>query len=182
MKLSPFWIWAIAPTAFSLAVIGFVAFPNYQTASTMRADSSQLSHATDQYLVQRDEFDRLGVELNGLRSQRDESGHTVRHDVNESKLISSLTRPIDGTDVLDQSIRIGDRTKLSVQPAGLSLDHRAIEMEMTGSFDAVFLAVRTAESEAGMTRVRLIDIRRNGPQVQVNVGIDEFFHSSEDKQ
>jgi len=106
----------------------------------------------------------------------------LRSDVNESKLIPSLTRPIDGTDVSDQVIRIGERTPMSVRTAGLAIDYRAIEMQMTGSFDAVFAAVRTAEDERGMTRVRSVDMQRNGTQVQASVGIDEFFHGVEEKK
>jgi hypothetical protein len=54
-------------------------------------------------------------------------------------------------------------------------------MQMTGSFDAVFNTVRKAEQESGMTRVRSIDIHREGLQVQATVGIDEYFHASEGK-
>ncbi len=180
MKLSPFWLWAIVPAAVSVTTLAFVAYPNFKNAKLMRTDSRNLSKATDQYLVQRDEFDRLRAEVETLRTQRDATGHVVRTDVNESKLVPTLTRPIDGQDVLDQSIRIGDRSKLMTKPAGLALDHRSIEMEMTGSFDAVFAAVRTAETDGGMIRVRAIDIRRDGPQVQANVGIDEYFHSPEE--
>jgi hypothetical protein len=92
-----------------------------------------------------------------------------------------MTRPIDGADVLDQSIRIGEREVMSVRPAGLALDRRNVEMQMTGSFAAVFNTVQKAEQEAGMTRVRSIDIHREGLQVQATVGIDEYFHASEGK-
>ena len=178
MKLSPFWIWSIVPSAASLAIVGFVAFPNFQKSRQMRSDSSNLSKATDAYLIQRDEFERLRDDIASLREQRDASGHSVRSDLNESRLVSSLTRPIDGTEVVDQSIRIGDREPVLARPAGLALDRRTVEMQMTGSFDAVFSTVRTAENQSGMTRVRSIELRRAGPQVQATVGIDEFFRAS----
>ena len=178
MRFSRFWSWVIVPSAATLAIVGFVALPNFQKARQMRRDSSTLSKATDAYLVQRDEFDRLRNDIENLREQRDETGHAVRSDLNESQLVSSLTRPIDGKEVVDQSIRIGDREPLVARPAGLALDHRSVEMQMTGSFDAVFSTVRTAENESGMTRVRSIELRRAGPQVQATVGIDEFFHST----
>ncbi len=178
MKLSPFWIWAIVPTAASLAVIASVALPNFQQSRHMRSDSSNLSKSTDAYLIQRDEFERLRNDIATLREQRDSSGHSVRTDLNESRLVSSLTRPIDGSEVADQSIRIGDREPLAARPAGLALERRVVEMQMTGSFDAVFSTLRTAEAESGLTRVRSVELRRSGPQVQANVGIDEFFRAS----
>lgn len=178
MKLSPFWLWAIVPAAASIVVIGSVAVPNFQHSRTMRKDSSNLSQATDAYLIQRDEFERLRDDIAALREQRDASGHSVRSDLNESRLISSLTRPIDGSEVTDQSIRIGEREPIGARPAGLSLDRRVVDMQMTGSFDAVFSTLRAAEGESGLTRVRSIELRRSGPQVQASVGIDEFFHAS----
>ncbi len=182
MKFSPFWIVAIAPSVVGVVIISAFAIPNFRQAAEMRADSLNVSNATDQYMVQRDEFERLEAEIATLRKQRTDSGHVMRSDVNESKLVPSLTRPIDGTEVLDQSIRIGDRETMTARPAGLALDRRAIEMQMTGSFEAVFKTVRTAEDESGTTRVRSIDIHRSGPQVQAIVGIDEYFYTLEGKQ
>ncbi|MSR44667.1 MAG: hypothetical protein EXS15_04820 [Phycisphaerales bacterium] len=182
MKPSPFWMWLLTAAVASIAILGSVAIPNYRKAAVMRADSRTLSKAADQYLVQRNEFARLGTELDRLRSQRDESGHALRSDLNESRLVPSLTRPIDGTEVLDQSIRIGDRESLNFQTVGFSLDKRVIDLQMTGSFDALFSTLRAAEDEAGMTRVRTVDMHRNGSQVQASVGIDEFFRSSEGKR
>jgi len=182
MKYSAFWIWTIVPSAMSALAVGFFGINNFQSARAMRADSRNLSTATDQYLVQRNELDQLQADLTDLHTQRDLNGHALRSDVNESKLIPSLTRPIDGTDVFDQAIRIGERTPMSVRTAGLMIDHRAIEMQMTGSFNAVFAAVHTAEGERGMTRVRSVDMQRNGTQLQASVGIDEFFHGVEEKK
>ncbi|MSQ89958.1 MAG: hypothetical protein EXS01_00990 [Phycisphaerales bacterium] len=179
MKLSLSWKWILVPSFVCAAVIGAMAIPNFSAARTMRADSRNLSKATDQYLVQRDDFDRLRADVDHLRTQRDESGHALRSDLNESKLIPSLTRQIDGQEVLDQSIRIGDREALTVRPAGIAIDRRTIDVQLTGSFEALFSTVKTAESEAGMTRVRSIDIRRSGAQVQAIVGIDEYFLSAE---
>ena len=181
MKISSFWVWAIVPSTVSAVIVCFFAIPNFRDAGVMRADSQNVSKATDEFLTQRDEFERLQVEVRSLQSRRDENGHSIRTDSNDSKLISSMTRPIDGTEVLDQSIRIGEREMMSVRPAGLALDRRNVEMQMTGSFDAVFNTVQKAEQEAGMTRVRSIDIHREGLHVQATVGIDEYFHASEGK-
>ncbi|MSR70012.1 MAG: hypothetical protein EXS17_06685 [Phycisphaerales bacterium] len=178
MKLSPLWIWTVVSSAVSLVFMGFVALPNFQQSRQMRSDSRNLSKATDAYLIQRDELERLRDDIASLREKRDSSGHSARSDLNESRLVSSLTRPIDGTEVVDQSIRIGDREPVVARPAGLALDRRSVEMQMTGSFDAVFSTLRTAEAESGLTRVRSIELHRTGPQVQATVGIDEFFHAS----
>ncbi len=181
MKISSFWVWTILPATMSATIICLFAIPNFRDAGVMRADSKNVTKATDEYLIQRDEYERLQLEVRSLQSRRDENGHSIRTDSNDSKLISSMTRPIDGTEVLDQSIRIGEREIMSVRPAGLALDRRNVEMQMTGSFDAVFKTVQKAEEEAGMTRVRSIDIHREGLQVQATVGIDEYFHASEGK-
>ncbi|MDA0213923.1 MAG: hypothetical protein O2875_01005 [Planctomycetota bacterium] len=182
MKLSPFWLWAILPTTVSASIVCCLAIPNFREAGVMRADSKHVSKATDEYLVQRDDFEHLQVEVETLRIRRDNNGHSIRTDSNDSKLISTMTRPIDGKEVLDQSIRIGEREMMSVRPAGLALDRRNVEMQMTGSFDAIFNTVRKAEEEAGLSRIRSIDIHREGLQVQVIVGIDEYFHAVEGKQ
>lgn len=179
MKLNPYWMWAITPGLVGAVVLGAVALPNYSAARKMRADSRNLSKATDQYLVQRDEFERLQHELAALRDERDSRGHALRSDISESQLVPAITRPIDGTEVLDQSIRIGDREKLIARPAGMQLDKRVIDMQMTGSFDAIYSAVSKAEADAGMSRVRTLELRRNGSTVQASVGIDEYFQSAE---
>lgn len=178
MKISNFWMWAILPITVSATIMCLFAIPNFRDAGIMRADSQNVTKATDDFLMQRDEYERLQLEVKSLQTRRNENGHSIRTDSNDSKLVSSMTRPIDGIEVLDQSIRIGEREVMSVRPAGLALDRRNVEMQMTGSFDAVFKTVRKAEEESGMTRVRSIDIHREGLQVQATVGIDEYFHAA----
>ncbi|MSR28687.1 MAG: hypothetical protein EXS03_03815 [Phycisphaerales bacterium] len=180
MKRNGYWIWALAPATVALAVVALVAVPNYSKARQMRVDSKDLARATDQYLVQRDECDRLQAELGRLRAEVLDRGHSLRSDVNESALVTRLTRAIDGTEVLDQSIKIGEREPMLARPAGMKLDRRAVELQMTGSFDAVFAALGSAENEAGLNRVRVVEFRQTGEHVQATVGIDEFFRAQEE--
>jgi len=174
-----YWIWDIAPSAITLAIVATVALPNYTKSRQMRLDSKNLARATDQYLVQRDEHERLQARVAGLRAELRTRGHELRADVNESTLVPRLTRPIDGTDVLDQSIKVGDREAMLARPAGMKLDRRTVEMQMTGSFPAVFSALGTAESEAGLNRVRTLELRQSGEHVQATVGVEEFFQTAE---
>lgn len=179
MKLNRYWMWALVPGSLCVAVLATVALPNYSAARKMRADSRNLAKATDDYLVQRDEFEHLQSELSALREERESRGHALRSDISESQLVHAMTRPIDGSEVLDQSIRIGDREKMLAKPAGLQLDRRAIDLQMTGSFDAIYTTLNKAEGDEGMSRVRSLELRRNGSTVQASVGIDEYFRSAE---
>ncbi len=180
MNMKAYWSWAIAPTACALAITALVAVPNWSKSRQMRTDSKDLARATDQYLVQRDEHERLQVELRTLREELAARGHSAWTDTADSTLVTRLTRPIDGTDVVDQSIRIGDREPMSSPPAGVRLDRRQIDMQMTGSFDAIFAALGTAEREQGLCRVRSMELRQSGEHVQATVAIDEYFHGSEE--
>ncbi len=180
MKRNTYWIWAIAPATLALAAVAVVALPNFSKARQMRLDSKDLARATDQYLVQRDEHERLQARLASLRSELQTRGHALRTDVNESMIVPRLTRPIDGKDVLDQSIKVGDREPMLARPAGLKLDRRCVEMQMTGSFRAVFAALGTAEAEAGLNRVRALELRQAGEHVQATVAVEEFFQIAEE--
>lgn len=180
MNSRNYWLWAIVPTAAAATAIGLVAMPNYTNAAGMRADSKVIAKAADNYLVKRDEHERLQSELKSLRAGLAARGHSARGDIAESALVAKLTRPIDGTEVVDQSIRIGDREGTPQQLAGMSFDKRHIEMQMTGSFEAIFSAIDKAEREPGLARIRNVELRQSGEYVQATVNIDEYFRHAEE--
>ena len=176
-----YWLWAFIPTATAALAIGFIAMPSYTNAAALRADSKLIAKAADNYLVQRDEHERLQTELKSLRESLTARGHSARADVAESALVTKLTRPIDGPEVVDQSIRIGDREGTPQQIAGMKLDRRQIEMQMTGSFEAIFSAVDKAEREPGLARIRNVELRQSGDYVQATVNIDEYFRHAQEE-
>jgi hypothetical protein len=92
---------------------------------------------------------------------------------------------VDGTQVSDQSIRIGDVAAITAIPFGMALDRRSLEVRTTGQFDAIFDVVRAAERSRGLGRISSVEMRRadaGDGSLESTIVIDEFFHGAREVQ
>jgi len=178
-------LWIGGPVLLAAVLVAFVAVPNYTRARAMRIESRSLAESTNQYLVQRSELDRLRSEVERMRYDRETSGATICEDPESSGLVTAVTRAVDGTQVSDQSIRIGDVSALTTIPFGMALDRRTLEVRTTGQFDAIFDVVRAAEKSRGLGRISSIEMRRadaGDGSLESTIVIDEFFHGAREVQ
>ncbi len=178
-------LWIGAPSLLAALLVAFVAVPNYTRARAMRIESRTLAESTNQYLVQRSELDRLRSEVERMRYDRDSSGAAICEDPDASGLVTALTRPVDGTQVTDQSIRIGDVAAMTTIPFGMALDRRSLEVRTSGQFDAIFDVVRAAERSRGLGRIASVEMRRadaGDGSLESTIVIDEYFHGAREVQ
>lgn len=178
-------IWIGAPAFLAALLVAFVAVPNYTRAHAMRIESRALAESTNQYLLQRSELDRLRRDVERMRYDREARGAAICEGPDSSGLVTAITRPVDGAQVSDQSIRIGDVSAVTTIPFGLALDRRALEVRTTGQFDAIFDVVRTAERSRGLGRIYSVELRRadiGDGSLESTIVIDEFFHGSQEAQ
>jgi hypothetical protein len=151
----------------------------------MRIESHSLAESTNQYLLQRSELDRLRREVERMRYDRETSGASICEGPDSSGLVSAVSRTVDGAQVSDQSIRIGDVAAMTTIPFGMALDRRALEVRTTGQFDAIFDVVRAAERSRGLGRIASVELRRadiGDGSLESTVVIDEFFHGPQEVQ
>ncbi len=178
-------MWIGGPLVAATLLVAFVAVPNYTRARAMRIESRSLAESTNQYLLQRSELDRLRREVERMRYDREKSGAMICEDPDASGLVAAVSRPVDGTQVSDQSIRIGDVTAMTAIPFGMALDRRALEVRTSGQFDAIFDVVRAAERTRGLGRIASVEVRRTDlgdGSLESTVVIDEFFHGAREVQ
>ena len=177
--------WIGAPLLAAALLVAFVAVPNYTRARAMRIESRTLAESTNQYLLQRSELDRLRREVERMRYDRETSGAAICEGADASGLVSAVTRTVDGANVSDQSIRIGDVSAMTAIPFGMALDRRSLEVRTTGQFDAIFDVVRAAESSRGLGRIASVEMRRadtGDGSLESTIVIDEFFHGAREAQ
>ncbi len=178
-------IWIGMPLICAALLVAFVAVPNYTRARAMRIESRSLAESTNQYLVQRSELDRLRSEVERMRYDRDSSGAAICEGPDSSGLVTAVTRTVDGTEVSDQSIRIGDIAAMTAIPFGMALDRRSLEVRTSGQFDAIFDVVRAAERSRGLGRIASVEMRRadaGDGSLESTIVIDEFFHGAREVQ
>ena len=178
-------VWIGAPALLAALLVAFVAVPNYTRARAMRIESHSLAESTNQYLLQRSELDRLRREVERMRYDRESSGAAICEGPDSSGLVNAVSRPVDGAQVSDQSIRIGDVSAMTTIPFGMALDRRALEVRTTGQFDAIFDVVRAAERSRGLGRISSVELRRadiGDGSLESTIVIDEFFHGPQEVQ
>lgn len=178
-------VWVGAPALLAAILVAFVAVPNYTRARAMRIESHSLAESTNQYLVQRSELDRLRREVERMRYDRESSGAAICEGPDASALVTAVSRTVDGAQVSDQSIRIGDVSAMTTIPFGMALDRRALEVRTTGQFDAIFDVVRAAERSRGLGRIASMELRRaevGDGSLESTIVIDEFFHGPQEVQ
>lgn len=178
-------IWIGAPALLASLLVAFVAVPNYTRARAMRIESRTLAESTNQYLLQRSELDRLRREVERMRYDREENGYAICESPDSSGLVTAVSRTVDGAQVSDQSIRIGDMSAVTAIPFGMPLARRALEVRTTGHFDAIFDVVRAAERSRGLGRISSLDMRRadiGDGSLESTIVIDEYFHGSQEAQ
>ena len=178
-------VWIGAPALLAALLVAFVAVPNYTRARAMRIESHSLAESTNQYLLQRSELDRLRREVERMRYDRESSGAAICEGPDASALVTAVSRTVDGAQVSDQSIRIGDVSAMTTIPFGMALDRRALEVRTTGQFDAIFDVVRAAERSRGLGRIASMELRRaevGDGSLESTIVIDEFFHGPQEVQ
>lgn len=170
--------WGAVPAAIGACLVAFLIVPNYIRARSLAQEAATISSAAENYMVQRGGYDALRREVEVLREERDALPRFART-ADDSRLVSRVSRRIDGRNVIDQAIQMELPQVLPPEEGRpLQLGRRTLNVQMQGSFDEVFQILHEIESSADATRVRKVDVSAIGNGlVDAHIELEEWLRA-----
>ncbi len=169
------------PTAVGAVVLGLYVLPTYSRAAEARQEAARLTKATDEYIQQRAELDRLSREVNSMRACVHTECRGVPSGQDGSRLVDSVTRPINGHTLLDQTLRVGNTESCPAAPEGTTLLQREIKIESLGSFESAFEVLHAIDLDRNLNRIKSVSMTRGTQSNGLNatIVVNEYFMPSE---
>ena len=182
-----FLAWGVVPAMAAALVTGLFAVPNYLRALSLQDDAQRLQAVSAENISQRNNLQYLEANVAKLRSDRDRRCRPLADQAERDRLLAAITRPTDGTAVHDQSIRTGTVAAHEIPGSDLRVQRRTVDVDMTGTFDAVFGVIDAAADVDQLVTPRVIEITVLGdpiqlaqsatPAVRATMVLDEWFEA-----
>ena len=180
-----FLAWGIVPAMAAALVTSLFAVPNYVRALSLQDESQRLQAVSAENISQRNNLKYLEANVAKLRAERDRRCRPLGDQSERDRLLAAITRQNDGVAVRDQSIRTGTVAAHEIPGSDLRVQRRTVDVDMTGTFDAVFGVIDAAEDVDQLVTPRMIEITVLGdpiqlaqsgdPAVRATMVLDEWF-------
>ena len=182
-----FLAWGIVPAMAAALVTGLFAVPNYVRALSLQDESQRLQAVSAENISQRNNLKYLEANVASLRADRDRRCRPLGDQADRDRLLAAITRPTDGVTVRDQSIRTGTVAAHEIPGSDLRVQRRTVDVDMTGTFDAVFGVIDAAADVDQLVTPRVVEITVLGdpiqlaqsstPAVRATLVLDEWFEA-----
>jgi Tfp pilus assembly protein PilO len=169
------------PLAVAIVLLGLFTVPNYLRARAWSREANALRAVANESAARQDNLLDMQREIERLRADLAQRGRTLPATPDQGALLASIARSADAKGVTGSQSKSGKLASVAVSGlAGGKAMRRTVDVEMTGSFDALFAAVSNAERLDALVTVRSIDLSRNptaeGGLVEAKMVFDEYFN------
>ena len=169
------------PLAVAIVLLGLFTVPNYLRARAWSREANALRAVANESAARQDNLLDMQREIERLRADLAQRGRTLPATPDQGALLASIARSADAKGVTGSQSKSGKLAPVAVSGlAGGKAMRRTVDVEMTGSFDALFAAVSNAERLDALVTVRSIDLSRNpaaeGGLVEAKLVFDEYFN------
>lgn len=169
------------PLAVAIVLLGLFTVPNYLRARAWSREANALRAVANESAARQDNLLDMQREIERLRADLAQRGRTLPATPDQGALLASIARSADAKGVTGSQSKSGKLAPVAVPGlAGGKAMRRTVDVEMTGSFDALFAAVSNAERLDALVTVRSIDLSRNpaaeGGLVEAKMVFDEYFN------
>ena len=137
-------IWGIAPAIVAIMITALFVVPNYSRALRMQDEAQRLEAVSSENINQKNNLQLLERNVAGLRD--------------EYNLLSTITRPTDGTVVREQSIRTSTLVQVDGVAIGSPVLRRDVTVDMSASFESIFGVLDAAEGVNQLVTPRSVEI------------------------
>lgn len=169
------------PLAIAIVLLGLFTVPNYLRARAWSREANALRAVANESAARQDNLLDMQREIERLRADLKQRGRTLPATPDQGALLASIARSADAKGVTGSQSKSGKLAPVTVSGlGGGKAMRRTVDVEMTGSFDALFAAVSNAERLDALVTVRSIDLSRNpaaeGGLVEAKLVFDEYFN------
>ena len=170
----------LVPLVMAVALLGLFTVPNYMRARAWSREASVLRAVADEAASRQDNLRELRQDIERLRAALAERGRTLPVTPDQGALLASIARSADAKGVAGSQARSGKLAPVAVPGfSGGKATRRTVDVEMRGTFDALFAAASSAERLPSLVNIRSIDMTRgdgsDGAQVEAKMVFDEYF-------
>jgi Tfp pilus assembly protein PilO len=175
---------AAVPVGLAVALLALFIIPNYVRARQCQREVATLRAVADHSASRQDELRELQSRLQSLRQDVAKRGRRLPGSPDQGRLLESLAQSADMKGVSAHESRTGPIRRVPVPglPGGMA-SRRTVDVDMQGSFETLFDAMRTAEALETLVTVRTVDMVRSptagaGEGVHTTFSFDEYFAAS----
>lgn len=170
------------PLTIAIALLGLFIVPNYWHAGAWKQEASGYRAVANESAARQDGLIEIQRDVERLRKELSQRGKVLPNTPDKGGLLTSVARTADNKGVYTHQSKSGKLTSMDIPGMqGAKTMRRTVDVQMTGTFDSLFGAVRTMENLKSLVTVRSIEFACNpkAPQdisvIDASFAIDEYF-------
>ena len=172
MEVITAWI----PIAIALGLLGLFIVPNYWNAGLWKQEANSYRAVANESAARQDGLVEIQHDIERLRMELVQRGRVLPNAPDKGGLLTSLARAADNKGVYTHQSKSGKLAPMDIPGVqGGKAMRRTVDVQMTGTFDSLFGAVRATENLKSLVTVRSIAFACNPNAPQVNSVIDASF-------
>ena len=169
-------ITAWIPIAIALGLLGLFIVPNYWNAGLWKQEANSYRAVANESAARQDGLVEIQHDIERLRMELVQRGRVLPNTPDKGGLLTSLARAADNKGVYTHQSKSGKLASMNIPGVqGGKAMRRTVDVQMTGTFDSLFGAVRATENLKSLVTVRSIAFACNPNAPQVNSVIDASF-------
>ena len=169
-------ITAWIPIAIALGLLGLFIVPNYWNAGLWKQEANSYRAVANESAARQDGLVEIQHDIERLRMELVQRGRVLPNTPDKGGLLTSLARAADNKGVYTHQSKSGKLASMDIPGVqGGKAMRRTVDVQMTGTFDSLFGAVRATENLKSLVTVRSIAFACNPNAPQVNSVIDASF-------
>lgn len=170
----------LVPLAAAVVLLGLFTVPNYLRAREWTREAAALRAVADEAAARQDNLREMQSDIERLRAALAERGRLLPATPDQGALLASIARSADAKGVSGSQSRSGKLSPVAVPGfGGGKASRRSVDVEMRGSFDALFAAASAAERLPALVNLRSVEMTRvdaaDGGGVDAKMVFDEYF-------
>ena len=175
-------ITAWIPIAIALGLLGLFIVPNYWNAGLWKQEANSYRAVANESAARQDGLVEIQHDIERLRMELVQRGRVLPNTPDKGGLLTSLARAADNKGVYTHQSKSGKLASMDIPGVqGGKAMRRTVDVQMTGTFDSLFGAVRATENLKSLVTVRSIEFACNpkAPQdisvIDASFAFDEYF-------
>jgi len=169
-------ITAWIPIAIALGLLGLFIVPNYWNAGLWKQEANSYRAVANESAARQDGLVEIQHDIERLRMELVQRGRVLPNAPDKGGLLTSLARSADNKGVYTHQSKSSKLASMDIPGVqGGKAMRRTVDVQMTGTFDSLFGAVRATENLKSLVTVRSIAFACNPNAPQVNSVIDASF-------
>jgi len=162
--------------------VGFIIWPNYRQAATIRRQTADLRDKVADLSGQTQALHRLAEDVSRARTRVEQELKPIPETQDMAGLIQKLSQDVDHVRVRDQTFTVGSAGEAIIGGKS-SMQAMPLTVDIEATFDSVFALIQNAESIDRLVRISSVRVlckrddkqQSDPPIVKASVGLEAIF-------